>query len=222
MLVMAKDEDGTGMPTEQIRAEAMTLFLAGHDTTANTLTWTWALLDQNPKVREKLQAELAEVLGGRAPTFEDLPKLVYTEQVIREAMRMYPPAWLLAREPIQEVALGGCRIPKQATVFISPYSVHHDPRWWADPEKFDPERFATGWEERIPKYAYIPFGGGPRICIGNSFAHMEARLILATIAQRWQMTLPPGAEVRPAPLVTLHPKGGLPMQLRDRVTAGAA
>ena len=206
------------MTDQQALAEAMTLFLAGHDTTANTLSWAWLLLDQNPEARARLLDELDRELAGRDPTFEDLPRLTYTESVIREVLRMYPAAWLLSREPQVDVELGGYYINKGSTLFISPYALHHDPRWFPEPDRFDPDRFAEGWEERIPKYGYIPFGGGPRICIGNSFALMEARLILATIAQAWQPRLLPDFVVQTAPLITLQPKGGLPMRLQSRPT----
>jgi cytochrome P450 len=216
MLLLAVDDEGSGMDDQQAMAEAMTLFLAGHDTTANTLTWAWYLLDQNPEVRSKLQAEIDTVLAGRDPTFEDLPKLTYTEMVIREVLRMYPAAWVTARKAIVDTTVGDFPIKKGTQIFISPYALHHDPRWFPEPDKFDPERFTEGWEDRIPRYGYIPFGGGPRVCIGNSFALMEARLILAAMAQRWQPSLPPGHVVESAPMVTLQPKDGLPMRLDAR------
>lgn len=221
MLLLAVDDEGSGMTDQQAVAEAMTLFLAGHDTTANTLTWAWYLLDQHPEVRAKLHAELDTVLAGRAPTLDDLPKLTYTDMVIREVLRMYPAAWIVSREAVADTSLDGYRIRKGTTLFISPYSIHHDPVRFPEPDRFDPERFSAGWEDRIPKYGYIPFGGGPRICIGNSFALMEARLILAAIAQAWQPALPPGHVVQNAPMVTLQPKGGLPMRM-DRRAGPAA
>jgi cytochrome P450 len=152
-------------------------------------------------------------LGGQPPTLADLPRLAYTEQVIKESMRLYPPAWSFARSAIEETELGGYVIPKHSTVIILPYVIHRDPRWFADPERFDPERFSLERESAIPKYAYLPFGGGPRICIGNAFAMMEAKIILASILQRWRLQRVSNAPVVPEPLVTLRPKGGLPMRI---------
>jgi cytochrome P450 len=177
------------------------------------LTWTWYLLAQYPDVEAKFVAELRTVLSGRAPAVADLASLPYTEMVVREAMRLYPPAAGVAREPIEDVEIGGYVVPKGSLVTANIFALHRDPRFFPDPERFDPERFARGWEDRIPRGAYIPFGGGPRVCIGNGFAMMEARLILATMAQRWRLSLEPGQEVTPAQLVTVRPKHGLRMRL---------
>ncbi len=225
MLLMAVDEEGSGgMTNRQVRDEAITLFLAGHDTTANTLNWTFSLLAQHPEVEARLHAELDSALGGRAPTFDDLPRLRVAEMAIKEAMRLYPPAWIISREAVQDLWLKGHRVKQGTIIFISPYALHRNPQWFEKPTQFIPERFDEGAEERIPKYAYIPFSAGPRICIGNSFALMEARLILATLAQQVRLSLPPGHIVEPEPLVTLRPKDGLPMRITERqvVAEGAA
>jgi len=216
LLRATDDEGGAGMSDQQLRDEMMTLFLAGHETTAMALTWTWYLISQHPDVEAKLFGELHRVLGGRQPAAADLPELPYTEMIVREAMRLYPPAAGFAREPIEDVTIGGYRVPTGSLVTVNTYALHRDPRFFDDPERFHPERFAAGWEERIPRYAYLPFGGGPRVCIGNGFAMMEARLILATVAQRWQLTLEPGQDVRPIQLVTTRPKGGIRMKLKAR------
>ena len=217
MLLAAVDEDsGAGMSDWQLRDEMMTLFLAGHETTAAALTWTWYLLSQHPKVEARLLGELRQVLGGRAPVVADLPNLPYTEMVVREAMRLYPPAPGVAREPIEDVKIGGYDVPKGSLISVNIYALHRDPRFFEDPERFDPDRFSSAWDERIPRYAYLPFGGGPRVCIGNGFAMMEARLILATLAQRCQLSLEPGQEVVPIQLVTVRPKNGVRMRLKMR------
>jgi cytochrome P450 len=216
MLLLAEDENGERMTDSQVRDEAMTLFLAGHETTSNALTWTWYLLSQHPEVEAKLHDELAIVLGGRAPTLADLGQLKYTEMIIKESLRLYPPAWGFSREPLEDVEVGGYTLEKGKPVFVIPYIQHRDPRWFDTPERFLPERWGEGLEERLPKNAYIPFGGGPRICIGNSFALMEARLLLATIAQQYRLTLKPGYTVTPEPLITMRVKGGLPVTLHAR------
>jgi cytochrome P450 len=216
MILLAQDEDGSSMTDKQVRDECMTLFLAGHETTANVLNWTWYLLAQNPEAEAKLHAELDAVLGGRNPTLADFPQLKYTEMVIKEAMRLYPPAWSTVREPIEDVTIRGYTIPKGTTVIVPFYLLHHDERWFPEPERFIPERFSPENEKQIPRYAYIPFGGGPRVCIGNQFAQMEARLLLATIAQRYQLALAPGQQVEKEPLITLRPKNGLRMTVKQR------
>jgi cytochrome P450 len=216
MLLLAEDENGERMTDQQVRDEAMTLFLAGHETTSNALTWTWYLLSQHPEIETKLHDELTIVLGGRAPTLNDLPQLKYTEMVVKESMRLYPPAWGISREPLEDVEIGGYTLEKGKPVFIVPYVQHRDSRWFDEPERFLPERWEEGFEERLPRYAYMPFGGGPRVCIGNSFAMMEARLLLATIAQHVRLSLRPGYKVEPEPMITLRVKGGLPMTLHAR------
>jgi len=220
MLLSALDEEtGARMTNRQLRDEMMTLFLAGHETTATALTWTWYLISQHPEVEAKLSSELDGVLHGRAPTPGDLANLPYTEMVVREAMRIYPPAPGVAREPIEDVEIGGYTVPAGSLISLNTYVMHRDPRFFTDPERFDPERFARGWEERIPRYAYLPFGGGPRVCIGNGFAMMEARLIVATLAQRLRLSLEPQQEIVPMQLVTVRPKHGLRMRVEKRRAA---
>src|SRR3954452_6306042 len=217
MLLHAQDEDDGGRMTDrQLRDEAMTLFMAGHETTPDTLAWTWMLLSQNPKAADRLHAELDDVLGGRAPTFADLPRLVYADRVITEALRVYPTVWLLGREAVEPCTIGGRRVPVGLTLWMSQWVLHRDPRFFDDPEAFRPDRWAEGLAKRIPRHAYFPFGGGPRICIGNSFAQMEAVLLLATIARRYKLSLIPGSVVRPFPTMTLRPDGGVKVSLARR------
>jgi cytochrome P450 len=183
MLVHAMDEEsGRKMSDSQLRDEVMTLFMAGHETTANTLAWAWVLLAQHPDAEARLHAELDTVLEGRPPSVADLPRLKFTEWVVTETLRVYPTVWMVGREALDAVELGGYRIPRGTTLFMPQWVVHRDARWFDDPEVFRPERWADGLIQRIPRYAYFPFGGGPRICIGNNFALMETALILATIA----------------------------------------
>jgi cytochrome P450 len=213
-LLGAVDADsGTRMSDQQLRDEMMTLFLAGHETTANALAWTWYLLAQYPDVDARLREETHHVLHGRPPTVEDLPDLPYSEMVVREAIRLYPPAPGFTREPIENVTIGGYDIPKGSLVVVNTYALHRDPRFFHDPESFDPERFAPGWEGRIPRFAYLPFGGGPRVCIGNGFAMMEARLVLSTVAARYRLQLEPNQHVAPIQLVTVRPRNGIRMRL---------
>jgi cytochrome P450 len=216
MLMLARDEGGDRMTDKQLRDEVMTLFLAGHETTANALSWTLWLLSSNAAAEAKLAEELGRVLGGRAPTVEDLPDLSYAERVVKESMRLYPPAWVMGREAIGECEVGGYRMPAGTTAFMSQWVVHRDPRYHPDPERFEPDRWTAGYEEGLPRFAYFPFGGGPRQCIGASFAMTEARLILATIAQRFRMELAPGQSVEPYPSITLRPKEGIRMTLVER------
>lgn len=219
MLLLAEDDEGNHMTDLQARDEAVTLFLAGHETTANALAWTWYLLAQHPEIEDKLHQELDTVLGGRPPTLADLKSLPYTEMVVKEAMRLYPPAWGISREAIEDVEIGGYLIPKGSVVGVLTYFIHRDPRWWDNPLAFKPERFSAENEPNIPKYAYLPFGAGPRICVGNAFAMMEARLILASVASRFHLHLTPGQKVEMQPQLTLRPRGGLPMTLAERQRA---
>jgi cytochrome P450 len=217
MLLHAQDEDdGRRMTDRQLRDEAMTLFMAGHETTANTLAWTWMLLSQNPEAEATLHDELANVLAGRSPTFADLPRLVFADRVITEALRVYPTVWLLGREAVEPCTIGGERVPVGLTLWMSQWVIHRDGRFFDDPESFRPDRWSDGLARRIHRYAYFPFGGGPRICIGNSFAQMEAVLLLATIAQRYQVHLVPGTVVRLFPTMTLRPDGGVHVVLAQR------
>ncbi len=222
MLLAARDEDsGRGMTDRQLRDELMTLFMAGHETTANTLAWVWLLLSEHPQVEARLHAELDSVLGGRAPTFEDLPRLPYCASIISETLRFYPTVWMVGREAIRDLEIGGWPIPKGTTVFMPQWVVHRDRRWYDDPLQFQPERWADGKLDHIHKYAYFPFGGGPRICIGNNFALMESALVLATMANRFRLRLAPGAVVRPLATMTLRPAAGVPMVVAERPSAGA-
>lgn len=192
MLLRARDEEtGEGMSDRQVRDEAMTIFLAGHETTANALTWAWYLLSTHPNIAKKLHEEVDQVLSGRVPTVEDLPNLIYTEMVIKEVMRLYPPAWVIGRETLAADDIGGYRIPPKSSVMFSPYIMHRHPTYWDNPTAFDPERFAPENDKRHPHFTYFPFGGGPRLCIGNHFAIMEAQLILAIIAQHYELHLAP-------------------------------
>ncbi len=218
LLLTSQDTEGDGgrMSDEQLRDESMTIFLAGHETTANALTWTWYLLSQHPEVEAKLHAELETVLQGRLPTLADLPRLAYTEMVLAEAMRLYPPAWILGRRTLNDFELGGYTILADTIVLMPQYVMHHNPRYYPDPERFDPERFQPAARESRPKFAYFPFGGGPRLCIGESFAWMEGVLLLAVLAQKWQFRLAPGHSVEMQPLITLRPKNGMPMSLTRR------
>jgi cytochrome P450 len=216
MLMLAEDESGKRMTDKQLRDEVMTLFLAGHETTANALSWTFWLLSLNPEVEAKLTAELGRALGGRAPTMEHLPNLSHTERVVKESIRLFPPAWVMGREAIGECEVGGYRMPAGTTALMSQWVVHRNLRYHHDPERFDPDRWTAEYEEGLPRFAYFPFGGGPRQCIGASFAMTEARLILATVAQRFRMELAPDQRVEPYASVTLRPKEGIRMTLRLR------
>ncbi|MGQ0562892.1 MAG: cytochrome P450 [Gemmatimonadota bacterium] len=209
MLMQGRAEDGSRMNDQQLRDEAVTLLLAGHETTALVLSWTWYLLSRQPAVEAALAAELHRVLGERAPTAADLPALRYTESVILESMRLYPPAYGIGREAVSDCELGGYHVPAGTTVFISPWTLQRDARWFEQPAAFRPERWLDGLADRLPRHVYMPFGGGPRICIGNNFAMMEAVLLLATIARRFRLTRVSDAEVVPFPTITLRPRGGV-------------
>jgi cytochrome P450 len=219
LLAAFDEESGARMSDQQLRDEMMTLFLAGHETTANALTWTWYLLARHPEAEAKLLEELQHMLQGRTPVASDLPKLPYTEMIVREAIRLYPPAPGVAREPTEDVTIGGYDVPAGSLVTVNIYALQRDPRFFPDPDRFDPERFRPGWEDQIPRYAYLPFGGGPRVCIGNGFAMMEARLVLATVAQRCKLSLDPVEEIAPIQLVTLRPKTAVRMRVERRKAA---
>lgn len=217
MLLTAVDEDGSGMDDRQLLDEVITLFVAGHETTSNALTWTWYLLSQHPEVVARLHAELDGVLGGRTPTLTDLEALPYTLMVLKESMRLYPPVYALnGRMANEDVRVGDYLIGKDTYVIVSQWSMQRNPRYFPEPERFDPARFSPENEPSIPRYAYIPFGAGPRVCIGNSFAMMEAHLILATVAQRFDLALAPGQKLDLNPQITLSNKGGMRMVPRPR------
>jgi cytochrome P450 len=217
MLLTAQDEDeGGGMTDQQVRDEAMTIFLAGHETTANALTWTWYLLSQYPDVEATLHAEVDRVLQGRLPTIKDLASLSYVERVVTESMRLYPPAWIIGRRAIAEYQLGQYVAPPRSILVMSPYIMQRDPRFYADAERFDPDRWTPEFRAALPKFAYFPFGGGPRQCIGESFAWMELILLVATIAQQYRLRLVPGHPVEPQPLITLRARHGMRMTIEQR------
>ncbi len=220
MLMLAEDESGERMTDKQLRDEVMTLFLAGHETTANALAWTFWLLSLNVAAEARLGEELERVLGGRSPTLADLPRLPYVERVIKESMRLYPPVWVMGREALGEYELSGYPMPAGSTALMSQWVVHRDPRYHHDPQRFDPDRWAAGYEKALPRFAYFPFGGGPRQCIGAGFAMTEARLVLAAVAQRFRMELAPGQRVEPFASITLRPKEGIRMTLAERSQGG--
>jgi cytochrome P450 len=217
MLISARDEDtGESMTDEQLRVEVTTFLLAGQETTSLALTWTWYLLSQNPDARRHLEHEIDAVLGGRPPEYADLANLPYLRMVIDESMRLYPPAWGFSRQAMDDDRLSGFRLPRGWLAFVIPYVLHRLPAYWPDPERFDPERFSP---ERIadrPKFAYIPFGAGPRQCIGNQFALIETQLVVATFAQSYRLHLQPGHRAEAWPLITLRPRFGMPMVVERR------
>ena len=211
MLLLAQDEEGSGGMTDtQVRDEALTLFLAGHETTADALTWAWYLLSQNPQAEAAFHSELDRVLAGRLPSIEDLLQLRYTESVFAETLRLYPPAWGMGRRALEDYHVGDFTIPARSVILMSPYVVHRDPRWYSNPGEFRPERWLQEDAAR-PKFAYFPFGGGARVCIGERFAWMEGTLILAAIGQRWRLRLEAGHRVETQARITLRPKYGMRM-----------
>jgi cytochrome P450 len=216
MLMGAMDEDGTQMTPKQLRDETMTLFLAGHETTALTLSWTWYLLSQNPKAEARLHEELSGVLGGRAPGVADLERLPYLNAVISEVLRMYPPAYIMARTSIAPCTIGGYDFPVGSTILLSQWVMHRDARYYDDPDAFRPERWLGGLAAKLPPGAYFPFGDGPRRCIGQGFALLESGLVIASLAQRFRFELEPGSTVATEPLVTLRPKNGIRMKIHAR------
>jgi cytochrome P450 len=221
MLLLAQDEDdGSVMTDKQVRDEAMTIVLAGHETTANALAWTFYLLAQHPTARARMEREVDAALGGGTPKLADLPKLPYTLQVLKEAMRLYPPVYVFARRPVRDVTLGGYTVPKGQMVLLNVAGMHRAARYFPEPHRFDPDRFTPAAEKALPRQAYMPFGGGSRVCIGNHFALMEGQLILAALTQRLRFDQLPGARrVDTESLVTLRPRGGLPMRVQRRAAS---
>jgi cytochrome P450 len=221
-MLLAAEEEGSGskMTDVEVRDETMTLFLAGHETTANALAWTFHLLSRHPEVYTRLRAEVDGALGGRTPAFEDVPRLPYTLRVIKEAMRLYPPAYIIGRQATRDVDIGPYRLPKKTTAFINIYAMHRRAKYFHDPEKFDPDRFKPETEKQM-KMSYVPFGGGPRVCIGNQFALLEGQLVLATLAQRVTFEATSARDIEPEPLITLRPKHGMPLVVRRRPPAEA-
>lgn len=218
-LLLASQSNGAGLTDEQVREEAITLLLAGHETTANLLSWTWYLLSEHPEIEARVHAEIDQALAGRRPTVADLPRMPYAEKVLLETLRLYPPAWAMGRRAIDDYELDGYTIPAGSLVALNPYVTHHDARFYANPFAFDPDRWTDEERERRPRYSFIPFGGGPRLCIGAGFAMMESRLLLATIGRRWEMRVAPGHSVEIAPQLTLRPRHGMRMTVRARRSA---
>lgn len=216
MLLAAHDDDGSQMTDRQLRDEVMTIFLAGHETTALTLSWVWYLLAKNPEVERKFHDELDEVLNGRLPTVDDLPLLKYTEMIAKESMRLYPPAYGLGRQPLEDCEIGGYFVPRKSQVFMFPWALHRDPRFFEEPQSFRPDRWTEEFTNSLPKYAYFPFGGGPRACIGNYFAMMEVVLLLATIGQRFRFSLVREQDVELLPAMSLRPKGDINVTIHFR------
>ncbi len=216
MLLAARDEDGSRMSDQQIRDEVLILFLAGHETTALAISWLFHELSQSPAVERRLHDELDRVLGDRDPTVDDLPKLAYVERVVHESLRLHPPGWAIGREAIGPVDVAGRRFPAGSWFVMLPWTLHRDPRFFPDPLSFNPDRWEDGLAKKLPKHAYMPFGGGPRVCIGNQFALMEAMLLVATIARRFSLRVVPGHPVVPEPSVTLRLKHGLRVTVSRR------
>jgi cytochrome P450 len=216
MLMQARDDDGQPMTDAQLRDEAITIMLAGHETTAIALAWTCLLLSQHPAVAENLHEEIREVLGDRPPTMSDLPRLRLADMVVSESLRLYPPAYALGREAVNDCTIGEYSVPAGASVFMSPYVVHRDARWFDEPERFLPERWAGNAAQRLPRFAYFPFGGGPRICIGNRFAIMEAVLLLTCMVRRFRFKLHDPDSVAFFPTITLRPANGMRMTVSRR------
>jgi cytochrome P450 len=214
--VLLQAHEGGSMPDKQVRDEVMTLLLAGHEASAVTLSWAWSLLARHPEVEKKLWSELRQALNGQSPGMHDLPKLPYANGVIKETMRLYPPAWAIVRNAVKECEIGGYRVPVGATIMMSQWVTHRDPRYYDEPERFNPDRWSEERTKGAPKFTYFPFGGGPRICIGSSFAEMETVLALATIAQRYQIRLAGDRPVEPLPTITLRPRHGVKVVLTQR------
>ena len=215
LIEATKNEPDPAVAHQRMRDEMVTLLLAGHETTASTLSWTFHLADSHPEVWERMHAEAVEVLGDRLPTFQDIPRLRYTTQVIQEVMRLYPPVWILPRITREEDEIGGYHVPAGADVLICPYTLHRHPGFWEDPDRFDPDRFSPGRSAGRSRYAYIPFGAGPRVCVGSGLGMMEATIVAASVVRELRLSTVPGYEVRGEPMLTLRVRGGLPMTVRS-------
>jgi cytochrome P450 len=216
MLLAARDEDGSRMTDEQLLDEILTLFLAGHETTAVSLTWTPYLLSLHTDIEARLHSEMKNTLGGRALDLQDMRLLPYTERVVKESMRLYPPAFVIGRQALDDFKIGGFDVPARTQVLMSPWVIHREPRFYAKPDRFNPDRWTEDCMKHLPRYACLPFGGGPRQCIGNSMAMMEAVLVLATIAQRFQLRFPPGEKITPSSTFTLRPSTNTHFQIIQR------
>jgi cytochrome P450 len=215
-MMLAASPDRSESSERSLRDQVITIFLAGYETVANALSWTWYLLSQNPDCERRMHTEIDRELQGRTPAYEDIPRLRYVEMVLAESMRLYPPAWAMGRYARNDFQLGDYFLPAKTTVLISQFIIHRDPRFFPDPLRFDPERFTPEAKARRTKFTYFPFGAGFRQCIGESFAWMEGVLVLATLAQRWKLRLVPGHRVEPQPLITLRPKFGMRMVVEER------
>jgi cytochrome P450 len=217
LLLNARDAtDGTRMHQQQVMDELMTLVLAGHETSAILLTWAWYLLANHPEVEAKLHAEVDRILSGRAPCIDDIAELSYTRMFVLETLRLYSPSWIIERQAIEPVEIAGRRLARGTSIMTSQWVVHRDERWFERPHDFDPDRWVDGLEQRLPRFAYFPFGGGPRMCLGSGFAMQEAILLMAAISQRYQLRLVPGQRIEPWPTVTLRPRSGVLMELEER------
>jgi cytochrome P450 len=214
MLIESRDDADQPMTIAQLRDECKTIFLAGHETTALNLSWTMWLVHSNPAIAQRLRAEIDQVLDGRTPRLEDIPKLVYTEKVIRESMRLKPPAWLTQREALVDVEIGGYHIPAGKNVAMSPLSMHNDPRWYPNPEQFNPDRWSDDFKQKLPRFAYFPFSGGPRLCIGQQFAMLEATIVLVMFMQRGIWYIDPSHKIVTQPSITMRPKNGIRMLVK--------
>ena len=214
LLMAARDEEtGEGLSDKELRDQALTIIGAGYETTTQALAWTWYLLAKHPEVENRLHAEISDVLGGRTPAFEDLPDLKYTLMVFQEAMRLYPPIWMITRSAIKSDEIGGYRVPANSEILLLPYITHRHPKYWEKPEEFSPEHFTPEKVAARPRFAHFPFGAGPRQCIGNNFALMEGQLIIATVAQKYRLRLANERTIEPETSVTLRPRGGVIMEL---------
>ena len=215
-ILLRAAESGEQLGELEVRDEMMSVYFAGHETTAQAMTWTWYALSEHPEVLRRVENEVAEVLSGRTPTLEDVAQLTYTRQVVEESLRLYPPVFAFARDALEDDAISGYRVPKGAMVIVSPYVTHRHPEFWPDPERFDPNRFEESQVKARPKFAYFPFAGGHHVCIGNNFALLEQVLVLASVCQRYRLRHAPGHKVEIRPMITLRSRYGMLMHLEPR------